>query len=92
MIEQAQQRDPIELWGCPQLIVSVCDCIQMLCKAVEVERDKEYNVGTDVPVTMREQIETIIKLFSPKDHPSQIIYFPEKYDGGDYLMDVENAK
>lgn len=96
MIEQAKKGEPIELWGNPEYskdMVHVYDCAQMICKAVEVDREEGfYNVGTGKPVTLKEQIETIIKVFSPKDHPSEIIYCPEKPAGGGFLMDVQNAK
>ena len=96
MIDLAQKGEPIELWGDPNYskdMVHVYDCAQMLCKAVEADRDGGfYNVGTGIPVTLQEQIETIIKVFSPKDHPSQIVYRPDKIAGGGFLMDVENAK
>lgn len=96
MIEQAKKGEPIELWGNPEYskdMVHVYDCAQMICKAVEADREEGfYNVGTGKPVTLKEQIETIIKVFSPKDHPSEIIYCPEKPAGGGFLMDVENAK
>jgi UDP-glucose 4-epimerase len=65
----------------------------MICKAVEVNRETGfYNVGTGVPVTLKQQIEAIIQVFSPKECPSKIIYCPEKPCGGGFLMDVENAK
>ena len=96
MIEQAKKGEPIELWGNPEYskdMVHVYDCAQMICKAVEVNREEGfYNVGTGNPVTLKEQIETIIKVFSPKDHPSEIIYCPDKPAGGGFLMDVQNAK
>lgn len=96
MIERAMAGTPIELWGDPSYakdMVYVDDCAQMLCRAVEVERDHGwYNVGTGVPVTLEEQIRTIIDVFSPKDHPSEIIYRPDKKAGGGFLMDVTNAK
>ena len=96
MIEQAKKGEPIELWGNPEYskdMVHVYDCAQMICKAVEVDREEGfYNVGTGKPVTLKEQIETIIKVFSPKDHPSEIIYCPEKPAGGGFLIDVQNAK
>lgn len=96
MIEQAKKGEPIELWGNPEYskdMVHVYDCAQMICKAVEVDREEGfYNVGTGKPVTLKEQIETIIKVFSPKDHPSEIIYCPEKPAAGGFLMDVQNAK
>ena len=96
MIELAKKGEPIELWGDPNYskdMVHVYDCAQMLCKAVEVKRDYGfYNVGTGIPVTLKEQIETIIKVFSPKDHPSTIVFRPDKPCGGGFLMDVTNAK
>ena len=96
MIELAKKGDPIELWGDPSYskdMVHVYDCAQMICRAVEVDREEGfYNVGTGIPVSLKEQIDTIIKVFSPADHPSKIIYKPENKAGGGFLMDVENAK
>ena len=96
MIDQAMKGEAIELWGDPNYakdMVHVYDCAQMICKAVEVDRDYGwYNVGTGIPVTLQQQIETIIKVFSPADNPSQIIYCPDKPVGGGFLMDITNAK
>lgn len=96
MIRNAMNSEPIEIWGDPNYskdMVHVYDCAQMICKAVTVDRDEGfYNVGTGVPVTMQEQVESIIKVFSPKDNPSPIVYKPEKPCGGGILMDVQRAK
>lgn len=96
MIDQAMKGEDIELWGDPNYskdMVHVYDCAQMICKAVEVNRDTGfYNVGTGIPVTMKEQVETLIDVFSPKDRKSKIIYRPDKPVGGGFLMDVTNAK
>lgn len=96
MIDLAIKGEPIELWGDPNYskdMVHVYDCAQMLCKAVLVDRDNGfYNVGTGVPVTLKQQIETIIKVFSPANNPSTIIYCPDKPCGGGFLMDITNAK
>ena len=96
MIEQAKKGEPIELWGDPNYskdMVHVYDCAQMLCKAVEVNREHGwYNVGTGIPVTLEEQIKALIDVFSPVEHRSEIIYCPEKPVGGGFLMDVTNAK
>lgn len=96
MIDQAMKGEPLELWGDPNYakdMVYVYDCAQMICKAVEADLDHGfYNVGTGKPVTLQEQIETIIDVFSPADKRSEIIYRPEKPVGGGFLMDVENAK
>lgn len=95
MIEQAKQGQPIELWGDPNYakdMVYVDDCAQMLCKAILVDRnDGFYNVGTGKPVTLKEQIQAIIDVFSPKGNPSKIIYKPEKKCGGGYIMNIDNA-
>lgn len=95
MIDLAMKGDPIELWGDPNYskdMVHVYDCAQMICKAAIVNRETGfYNVGTGQPVTLQEQIETIIDVFSPKDHRSEIIYRPDKSCGGGCIMDISNA-
>ena len=97
MIDQAIKGEPIELWGDSNYskdMVHVYDCAQMICKAVEVNNIAHswYNVGTGIPVTLEEQIKAIIKVFSPVDRKSEIIYKPEKQAGGGFLMDVSNAQ
>lgn len=96
MINKAIKGEDIEIWGDPQYskdMVHVYDFSQMLCKAVEVNIDKGfYNVGTGMPVTLEEQVRTIIEVFSPESNKSKVIYCPEKKSGGGFLMDVSNAK
>ncbi|MDK0647980.1 NAD-dependent epimerase/dehydratase family protein [Clostridium perfringens] len=96
MINRAIKGEPIELWGDPNYakdMVHVYDFSQMLCKAIEVDRNEGfYNIGTGKPVTLKEQLETIIDVFSPANKKSEIIYRPEKKSGGGFLMDVSNAK
>jgi UDP-glucose 4-epimerase len=96
MINKAKNSAPIEIWGDPNYakdMVHVYDFSQMLCKAVEVDRKEGlYNVGTGIPVTLEEQVRTIVEVFSPKENPSKIIYRPEKPSTGGFLMDIANAK
>ncbi len=96
MIESAMNSEPIEIWGDKNYakdMVHVYDFSQMLCKAVEVDRQEGfYNVGTGIPITIEEQIKTIVEVFSPKENPSQILYRPDKVCGGGFLMDITNAK
>ena len=75
-------------------MVHVYDFSQMLCKACLVERENGfYNVGTGIPVTLLEQCQAIIDIFSPKDNPSKIECLePDRESGGGFLMDVTNAK
>lgn len=95
MIENAMQSKPLEVWGNPKYskdMVYVADCSQMLCKAILANRNEGfYNVGTGIPVTIEEQVKTIVEVFSPKNNPSKIIYRPEKPVGGGFLMDIQNA-
>lgn len=94
-INRAKKGEPVELWGDPEYskdMVHVYDCAQMLCKAVLVNRENSfYNVGTGIPVTLQEQCQAIIDVFSPKDNTSTIEYHPGK-SGGGFLMDITNAK
>lgn len=94
-INRAKKGEPVELWGDPEYakdMVHVYDCAQMLCKAVLVNRENGfYNVGTGIPVTLQEQCQAIIDVFSPKDNTSTIEYHPGK-SGGGFLMDITNAK
>lgn len=95
MIDLAKKGEPIELWGNPNYkkdMVHVYDCAQMLCKSIETNKEYGfYNVGTGKPVTLQEQIETIIDVFSPEGKKSEIIYRPEKKAGGGFVMDISNA-
>lgn len=95
LIERAKQGLPIELWGNPELrrdIVYVKDCVQIIVKSLSAEVDGGmYNVGTGVGTSMRQQIEGIIDVFSPKSHKSSIIERPEKPDTASYIMDVSKT-
>lgn len=96
MIEKAQKGEPIEVYGDGSYakdMVHVYDFSQELCKALEADIDGGiYNIGTGIPVTIKEQIETIVDVFSPKNKKSSIIMRPDKVCTGGFLMDIENAK
>lgn len=96
IIERAIKGEPIELWGNPDYgkdIIYVKDLCQMIYKSMFVDRETGiYNAGTGIKTTMKEQIEGIIEVFSPKDNPSRIVYCPEKKDCDDFVMDIENIK
>lgn len=95
-INKAIKGEPLTIWGDPQYakdMVHVYDFSQMLCKAVLADRSEGfYNVGTGVPVTLVEQCQAIIDVFSPKDNPSVIEYVNTRPSGGGFLMDITNAK
>ncbi len=96
IIQRAMKGEPLEMWGNPELgkdIIYVKDLCQMIFKSLFVDRETgTYNAGTGIKTTMREQIEGIVKVFSPKENPSKIIECPEKKDCDDFVMDITNAK
>lgn len=96
MIERASQGQNIEMWGNPDAfkdIVYVKDFCQMMFKALFANVDGgTYNVGTGIKTTLREQIEGMVKVFSPKDKPSKIIECPEKSTFTSFVMDIDNAR
>lgn len=95
-IFKAMNSEPLTLWGDSNYakdMVHVNDFSQLLCRAVLVDRNEGmYNVGTGKPVTLQEQVQTIIDVFSPKENPSTIEYIPGTVSGGGFLMDITNAK
>ena len=65
MIDKAINGEILEVWGDPNYskdMVHVNDFSQMLCRAVLVDREEGfYNVGTGKPITIEEQIKTIVE-------------------------------
>lgn len=96
MIDKAIAGEDIQMWGNPDAfkdIVYVKDFCQMMFKALFANVDGgTYNVGTGVKTTLREQIEGMVKVFSPSDKPSKIVEYPEKSTFTSFVMDIENAR
>lgn len=96
MIDRAVAGEDIEMWGNPDAfkdIVYVKDFCQMVYKAMFADVDGgTYNVGTGKKTTLREQIEGMVKVFSPEDKPSKIIEYPDKPSFTSFVMDIEPAR
>lgn len=96
IIDRAINGESIELWGNPEQkrdIVYVKDFCQYIFKVLFADCESGYfNVGADFMVSMRDQIEGIIKVFSPKDNPSKIIPCPEKRSCDDSHMNIDKAR
>lgn len=93
MIDKAMKGETLEIWGNPTIvrdIVYVKDCVQIIEKCIMVENAESgtYNVGTGVGVSMEDQVKGIVKVFSPKNNPSKIVYKPEKTDSIQYVFDI----
>lgn len=96
LINQAIKGETISLWGNPDHahdMVYVKDFCQMGYKALIADCNGGiYNVGTGNPISMREQIEGIIEVFSPQNNKSKIVYSTDKPNGREYSLDIENAR
>lgn len=96
MIDRAAAGEDIQMWGNPDAfkdIVYVKDFCQMVFKALFADVDGgTYNVGTGKKTTLREQIEGMVQVFSPKDNPSKIIECPDKPSFTSFVMDIEPAR
>ena len=96
IIDKALLGEPVELWGnpdCAKEIVYVKDAVQVIRLCLESSLDGGmYNVGRGVPVSLREQIEGIVKVFSPKNNPSVIIPRPDKPDAREYVNDISKTQ
>lgn len=97
LIRKAMKGEPISVWGnpaCVRDIVYVKDCCEIVrccLEAPDPEGDM-YNVGTGVGVSLEDQIKGIVEVFSPKDHPSPILYEPERPDAPEYIFGIEKTR
>ncbi len=93
-IYRAMRGADIELWGDPnRLLETICikDFLQIIEKAISAGVEGGiYNVGSGGS-TLKERIEGIVDVFSPKDHPSRIIYRPEKRSSKQFVLDIRKT-
>lgn len=94
LIYRAMLGKDIELWGDPnRLLETICikDFLQIIECALKANvAGGIYNVGSGGS-TLRERIEGIIDVFSPKDNPSNIIYCPEKRSSTQFVLDIRKT-
>ena len=92
LMDRATKSLPIEIWGdCKRAkeIVYVKDFVRLVQCCIESKSEGGcFNVGNGWQVSLEEQILGIIKVFSPKDNPSPVIYCPEKPDPLQNAFDV----
>ena len=94
LIEKAKKGEDIEVWGDPtrsKEMVYVKDVAQLISQCIE---DKEhggmYNVGSLHQVSLEEQIDGIIEVFT-KDKQSKKIYRPDKPDALFNHLDISKT-
>lgn len=95
-IEKAINGDIIEIWGDPtriKEIVYVKDFVQIVEKCVISHLDGGfYNVGEEKCVSLKEQIEGIIDIFSNAEKKSDVIYLPEMPNASQFVFDISKTK
>ena len=95
-VDKASKGEPIEMWGDPDAfkdILYIKDLCQMMFKALFAKvNGGTYNAGTGVRTTLREQIEGMVEVFSPRDNKSVIVEKPDKNSFVSFVMDIDNAK
>jgi UDP-glucose 4-epimerase len=96
-IENAQKGRPLELWGDPangRDIVYVKDVVSAIGLALEKTGvGGLYNISSGQCLTLKEQAECIIRLFSPRGRPSEIRYLPDKPNLIEsYVYDIDKAR
>lgn len=95
IMDKASRGEPIEIWGNADKakeMVYIKDFVRVVERCVANNGEGGiYNVGNGWQVSLREQIEGIIEVFSPKDHKSEIIERPDKPDPLENAFDVEKT-
>ena len=96
MIHKAIHGEPIAIWGNPMKVrdvVYVKDCCQIIerCIGVDNAPSGTYNVGTGVGIKMEDQVKGIVRVFSPKNSPSYILYDSSKPDSTEYVFDIRKT-
>ena len=96
MIERACLGEPIEMWGDPNAfkdVLYIKDLCQMMYKALFAKVEGgTYNAGTGKKTTLKEQIEGMVEVFSPKNKRSSIIPKPGGAGFVSFVMDISNAR
>jgi len=83
-IAKAKKCEPIEVWGNPPktyrdfvYVKDVCKAF-MLAAVAPAGKNGYYNIGSGVPMTILQEVEAIIDVFTPKHHqPSTIVLRPD---------------
>lgn len=93
-IEKAKRGDQLEIWGdCKRVLESVCieDFLQIVQRAVEtVGISGIYNVGNG-GASLEERVLAIRDVFCGKKK-SEVVYYPEKANCTQYVLDIEKTK
>jgi UDP-glucose 4-epimerase len=96
-IENAVEGKVFEIWGDKNIgrdVVYVKDVVSAIILALKSNKAKGmYNIASGKKLSLQEQVDTVIKVFSSKENPSKIVYVPEKPNSiGPCVYDISKAK
>lgn len=96
-IEKAISGEPIEVWGENEKgrdIIYVKDVVSAIVKALESDTAVGlYNIASGKKLSLKEEVETIVKVFSSASNPSKIIRVKEKANSIEpFVYDISKAK
>ncbi len=96
-IDNALKGEVFEIWGDSSKgrdVVYVKDVVTAIILAIRNDNAKGmYNIASGKKLTLQEQVDGIIKVFSSKEKPSKIVYFKEKPNSIDpCVYDISKAK
>lgn len=96
-IDNAVKGETFEIWGDKDKgrdVVYVKDVVSAFILALKSKQAKGmYNIASGVKLSLQQQVEGIIHVFSNRANPSNIIYLPEKPNSIDpCIYDISKAK
>ncbi|HWY12482.1 MAG TPA: NAD(P)-dependent oxidoreductase [Bacteroidia bacterium] len=96
-IDNAINGETFEIWGDKNKgrdVVYVKDVVSAIVLALKSKQAKGmYNIASGKKLSLQQQVDDVIKVFSPKDKPSKIVYLPEKPNSVDpCVYDISKAK
>jgi UDP-glucose 4-epimerase len=97
LIESAERGDPLELWGDPSVardIVYVKDVVAAILLALrQTGVSGLYNISSGRQLSLQDQAECVVRVFSPPGMHSEIRYQPEKrHYFESYVYDIAKAR
>lgn len=96
-IEKATKSKPIEIWGDNRLRrdnMYIKDVVSALIAGIDSKNAVGlYNIGSGIGLTLEDEVKAIVKVFSPPNNPSKLIYCPEKPGlKAGHIFDISKAK
>lgn len=96
-IENATKSEPIEIWGDNKLRrdnMYIKDVVSAFIAGIDSKNAVGlYNIGSGIGLTIEDEVKAIVKVFSPPNNPSKLIYCPEKPGlKAGHIFDISKAK